>query len=147
MKKLKKSSIIKIVIVIAIMLFAVSTIVDFVRGFREPVVIVEGNELIIQSSYGVTIAKNEIYSLKLVDEMPTLTRGNGFGFGNTQKGQVKISNLGEGLAYIRVENPPYIYIQLGAIDKENYVFLNLHDADDTRELYESIQAWYEDTQE
>ena len=112
---------------------------SFVTGFREPVVKMDGDELIIKSSYGVTITKNEVSSVRLIDEMPTLTRGDGFGVGNTQKGKISISNLGEGFAYIRLGSPPYIYIELSGND--NYVFLNLHDANDTRELFENIQAW------
>lgn len=136
---MKKSFIIKISAAVIISVFMFMFIGSFVRGFREPVVSMAGDELIIRSSYGVTIAKRDIYSVRLIYEIPTLTRGGGFGVGNTQKGRVKVSNLGEGLAYVKVPNPPYIYLELLCI--ENYVFLNLHDADDTRELYENIQAW------
>ncbi len=142
---MKKSFIIKSIMVAIIMVVAVMTISSFVRGFREPVVFMDGDKLIIQSSYGVTVTKSEINSVRLIKEIPTLIRGDGFGVGNTQKGQVKISNLGEGLAYVKMPSPPYIYLELNGVSG-NYVFLNLHDANDTRELYGSIQAWYEDNQ-
>ena len=123
-----------------ILVLAVMIISSFVRGFREPAVFMDGNELIIRSAYGVTVTRSEISSVRLISEMPTLTRGDGFGFGNTQKGQISISNLGEGLAYVKVNNPPYIYLELNS-GNGNYVFLNLHKANDTLELFENIRAW------
>jgi len=69
--------------------------------------------------------------------MSTLTRLGGFGVANTQRGQVRIRNLGEGYAFIRANDPPYIFIEL----PDSYVFLNLHNANDTRQLYTDIQAW------
>ena len=137
---MKKSSIIKIVIMAIILVLAVMIISSFVRGFQEPVVFMDGNELIIKTSYGVTLNKSEINSVRLIDVIPPLTRGDGFGFGNTQKGQVSVSSLGEGLAYVKVPGPPYILLELNG-GSGNYVFLNLHNADDTRVLFENIQAW------
>ena len=110
------------------------------RGFREPSVIMDGNELTILSPYGVTLAKGDIKTVRLLNEIPPLIRRGGFGVLNTQKGKVKVSNLGEGLAYVKVPNPPYIYIEL-TVGGGNYVFINLHDADDTLEMYENIQVW------
>jgi hypothetical protein len=75
--------------------------------------------------------------------MPTLTRVGGFGVGNTQKGQIRVGNLGEGLAYVNLSSPPpFIYLELKFTSGYgNYVFINLNDANDTRKLYESIQTW------
>lgn len=140
---MKKSSVVKIIISVVILAAFAMIISDFIRGFREPAVIIDNDKLIIKSSsYGVTITKHEINSVKLINEIPPLTRGNGFGVGNTQRGKVSVSNLGEGFAYVKVPNPPYIYLQL--YSSYNYVFLNLNDANDTRELYGSIKSWYED---
>ncbi len=141
---MKKSSIIKIIIAAIILVGIVMIIRDFVLGFRQPVVLMDGDKLIIQSSYGVTVTKSEIYAVRLIEELPTLIRGKGFGVGNIQKGRVKVSNLGEGLAYVKVPSSPYIYLEL--VNNDNYVFLNLYDANDTRELYENIQAWHENSQ-
>lgn len=137
---MKKLSIVKIIILVAMTLITAMFVRGCIRGFREPVVFIDGDMLVIRSSdCGVTLHWREIYSVRLINELPTLTRGDGFGAFNTQRGRVRTSNLGEGLAYIRVNNPPYIYLEL--ISDDNYVFLNLHDADDTRELYRSIRVW------
>jgi hypothetical protein len=138
---MKKVSIIKIIITAIILVVILMIVSDFVRGFREPVVFIDGDELIIQSAYGVTVTKKEINSVRLINELPTLIRGDGFGVGNVQKGHVKISNLGNGFAYVNLKKGPlYIYLELVSI-KGNYVFLHLYDANNTRELYERIQAW------
>ena len=149
---MKKSSIIKIIIMVIIPLVTVMTVIDLVRGFREPVVFMDGDELVIQCSYGVTIPKRDINSVRLIREVPALIRGDGFGFRDTQKGQVKVSNPGGGniltyggLAYVKIPNPPYIYLEL-INRKDNYVFLNLYDANGTQELYGRIKAWFEGNQ-
>lgn len=63
---MKKSFIIKIIIVAIILVVTVMIISSFVRGFREPVVFMDGDELIIQSSYGVMVTKSEINSVRLI---------------------------------------------------------------------------------
>ena len=112
--------------------------VIFVRGFREPAVSMDGNKLIIRSASGVTLNKSEINSMRLTNVIPTLTREGGFGVGNIQKGKVS-SDLGNGLAYINWNTPPYIYLELNS--GKGYVFLNLYNADDTQALYGSIREW------
>jgi hypothetical protein len=137
----KKSTIIKVIISVLVLAAAVILIYDFSRGFNEPVVLIKGDELIIKSSGGVTVVRNEINSARLIDELPTLIRGKGFGFANVQRGGVKVNSLGAGLAYVnKSKGPPYIYLDLNKLNG-NFLFLNLYDADDTRELYEHIQAW------
>ena len=136
---MKRSQVIKVIAAVIILVVIVMNIISCAGRFREPVVLMNGGELIIQSPYGVTVPKNEINSVRLIDDLPTLIRGAGFGVGNTQKGKVSVSNLGGGFAYVKVNSPPYIYLEL--ISDDNYMFLNLHDANETRRLYESIRAW------
>jgi len=95
--------------------------------------------LLTVDNYGITVSKSPVDSIRLLNEMPTLTHLGGFGVGNTQRGQVRIHNLGEGLAFIRANSPPYIFIEL--LNTGNYVFLNLHNANDTRQLYRDLQEW------
>lgn len=136
-----KSTKIKAAICAVIAVVVIINIIAFVEGFREPVVLLDGNLLTIQAAHGVVLDRREIAQISLLDEMPTLTRGRGFGFGNFQRGEARISGLGEGRVYVRVGNnrSPYIFIDM--LNDTNYIFINLNNSGDTRELYRNLQVW------
>jgi hypothetical protein len=138
---MKKSLVIKLAVLLIVLLLAVMLIRGLAEGFREPVVTLDGYGLNIQSSSdGITVTRYDINSVRLINEIPVLTRGDGFGFGNVQRGNVSVRNLGEGFAYVDISAGPYIYLELnGAVG--NFVFINLNSENDTRKLYEEIQAW------
>ncbi|MDR1687686.1 MAG: hypothetical protein LBS21_03630 [Clostridiales bacterium] len=142
---MKKSILIKLAVLLIVLLLAVMFIRSLAEGFRDPVVSMDGYALNIQSqSDGITVMRFDINSVRLVNEIPPLTRGDGFGFGNVQRGNVKVSNLGEGFAYVDISAGPFIYLELnGAVG--NFVFINLSNESDTRLLYEDIQAWLQNT--
>lgn len=144
MSKKKKNKKWIIIAVVVVILVGIAMFVNsFVQGFREPVVSFDGNRMTIESSsYGVMIDRREIESVSLLDSIPVLTRLGGFGVLNFQRGQVRISNLGEGLAYVNVSNPPFIFINLN--NAHNYVFINLDSSGATRTLYARINEWLEE---
>jgi len=126
--------------VIAVIAVAVILIINsFYQGFREPRVRIDGNRLIIQTPNGITLDIQDIREVRLLQEIPTLTRVGGFGVLSTQRGQVRTSQFGNGLAFVRLNPPPYIFLELRTV--YNYVILNLHDAENTQTLYEDIRLW------
>jgi|GEM_PF-6578638 len=145
MNKKKKNKKWIIIIVVAVILVAIATLVNsFVQGFREPVVSIDGNRMTIETSlHGVMIDRREIESVSLIDVMPTVTRlGGGFEFWQFQRAPVRVSNLGEGLAYIRTDTPPFIFINLN--NTHNYIFINLDNSSSTRTLYARINEWLQE---
>ena len=115
---------------------------SFYQGFREPRVRIDGDQLIIQTPNGITLDIHDIREVRLLQEIPTLTRVGGFGVLSTQRGQARTSQFGNGLAFVRINPPPYIFLELRTVD--NYVILNLHEMERTQVLYREILDWLAD---
>lgn len=64
----------------------------FAMGFKENHLIITGDSIQFQGSYGETISPSEIKSVTLVNELPKITsKANGFAIGNIRKGYFKTS--------------------------------------------------------
>jgi len=113
-------------------------LVVMLPGFTDPTVTIEGGSLVISGSYGVTVDRGDVVSVTLVNELPRLARTSGFGTGTILKGRVSGPG-GAGRAFLRLNNPPYLYMELQGSPR--YIYLNLSDPDDTRELHRQITAW------
>lgn len=111
-------------------------------GTGAPIITIEGNTMSIDSSFGCEIIREHIISVTLVDTVPSLYRTNGYGMGVYLKGAVSNNKLGAGRAYIKTDNPPFIFITL---DDSNgkFLYLNLYNKKQTEELYSQINTWIE----
>lgn len=83
----KKRNNIGIAVLITTLIFVVALLV---YGFRESKIVIESEVVTIEGFYGETLAKDEIRSIELVDQLPVITlRTNGFALGSIRKGYFK----------------------------------------------------------
>lgn len=109
-------------------------------GKDAPVVTMEGETLHVESTFGCTIPKDQIVGVTLTETLPSLSRTNGMGLGVYQRGQYRAGGLGSGRAYLKTDCPPFILVTLNG-EKNDFLFLNLYDPEQTKALYEQICAW------
>ncbi len=133
----------KIVYVIAgIVSIAVCVFIGILifSGVKAPVFTIQGDVMNIESSFGCEISKKDITSLTLTDTLPPLSRTNGYGMGTYLKGAVQNRDLGAGRAYVKTDNPPFIFLELGGSDAK-FLYVNLYSREKTEELYAQLSKW------
>ena len=95
------------------------------------------NSMKFTGHYGVTIQTNQIEKVELLDNIPHIkTRTNGLGLGNILKGHFRLSELGKCRLFLRLPNPPYLYIELTGGDK---ILFNSTDPTYTLDIYNKIK--------
>jgi hypothetical protein len=98
--------------------------------------IVSDDSFEITGMYGDEWRKEDIKSVKLLDEMPEVTwKINGFGLSTMAKGVFKVKDYGKSLLFIEKE-PPYIYVNVG----EEHIFINGSSPEETRSWYWELTA-------
>jgi hypothetical protein len=102
-----------------------------IAGYQKNDLIVSDDSFEITGMYGDEWRKEDIKSVKLLDEMPEVTwKINGFGLSTMAKGVFKVKDYGKSLLFIEKE-PPYIYVNVG----EEHIFINGSSPEETRSWY------------
>jgi hypothetical protein len=102
-----------------------------IAGYQKNALIVSDDSFEITGMYGDEWRKEDIKSVKLLDEMPEVTwKINGFGLSTMAKGVFKVKDYGKSLLFIEKE-PPYIYVNVG----EEHIFINGSSPEETRSWY------------
>lgn len=87
--------------------------------------------------YDVEIPTAEIESVALLETLPRIQmRTNGFAMGSSLRGHFRFTDLGDGELYVEADAAPYILIEHAG----GFVIFNAPESDQTRALYEQIQA-------
>jgi hypothetical protein len=134
--KLKKGAgkhfIVPVTITIVALIF-VAVLLSFSLQSTEISLLDEGLE--IHGMYGEVYAWENIESIKLMDELPTIElRTNGSALGSKLKGHFRTTEHGSVKLFVDKNNPPFIYL-----DTENgLTIFNMYNKDDTQEIYSSI---------
>jgi hypothetical protein len=91
----------------------------------------------ITGMYGDKWNLSTIQSVKLLDEMPPVTRkNNGFGLSTLAKGKFTVEGYGNSLLFVRKQSSPYVYIELS----DENIFLNGETPEETKEWYEQLKT-------
>ena len=127
-KKLPAIIVGSIVIIVAIAMYG---------GSRPTKVIFRGNDIEFTGQYGLTINKDNIQKIELLNSIPHIkARTNGFALGRILKGHFTLDNFGKCRLFLHLPNPPFLYIEL---NNDNKILFNSTDPQYTKGLYEKIK--------
>ena len=103
----------------------------------ESKVIFSDDNIEFTGDYGIIIKESQIKEVKLLNEIPSIHRKiNGFNFGDIMKGNFLLSKFGKCQLFIRLSNPPYLYVELKYGGK---ILFNSRDSLYTKEVYEKLK--------
>jgi len=92
----------------------------------------------ITGMYGDKWDRSTIQTVKLLDEMPPVTRkNNGFGLSTLSKGEFTVEGYGKSLLFVRKQSSPYVYIELA----DETIFINGETPEETKEWYEQLKTF------
>ena len=116
---------------------AVIVILAF-RGSVENKVVLKLQEMDIQGLYGMDVLKTDILNVEIVDEMPPIKeRSNGFAGNNLCKGEFVLEDDSKCKLFINKEIPIFVRITC----KDDVLYINTKDSEETQNLYQSICNW------
>ncbi len=141
--KNNNKSIILTIIFTILILIGVS--IMFIIGEKEPKVILNDNNIEINTMYGVKIDYSEILEINLIDAKASQIdfgiRTNGFdGFGHNLKGNFKSNSMGNSLVYVYTNSSPVIQIKR---ENKTTVYINFKNSDKTMILYQDLLAVFD----
>lgn len=103
---------------------------------KQPDVLESDTEITFTGKYGMTINKEDITKVQLLDEIPEIKiRTNGLGLGTILKGHFILDELGACNLLLRLPNPPYLYIEY---EDDTRLIFNATDPDCAKKLYRSL---------
>ena len=121
-------------IITIVVLAAVGALLLF--GWFGTTITAEDDQIKITGLHGQKIAYDEIKSVELVDELPTITaRTGGYSLGGKRLGNFMTSEYGAVKLNLQNSEKPFIFIS--GNDGKLY-FINTADPDGTRALYDDI---------
>ncbi len=104
---------------------------------RPTKVILKGNDIEFTGKYGLTISKDNIKKVELLNNIPRVKkRTKGLGLGNILKGHFTLENFGSCRLFLHLPNPPFLYIEL---NNGNKILFNSTDSQYTKMIYEEIK--------
>lgn len=108
----------------------------FVVGYIDNEIKVNQDIFEITGMYGLELDIDDIEHMTLLDELPeVIMKTNGFATTNLLKGRFQlVEPYGTGTLFIQKRTKPVLYIQT----KDDYVMIARKDANETKELYESL---------
>lgn len=111
----------------------------FYFGFQPPTVRVEADALFVRNGvYNTTIPLTSIRSATLETVLPRIgIKTNGFGAGDTLRGNFHLDDWGVTRLYINRDSPPFLVIR--TLDNQ-YIVVNFKDPERTRMLYSELTA-------
>lgn len=128
-------------IIIAVLVLVGLPLLIFFGG-KDATIEIGNNELTITGMYGTTVSFEDINAVSLLEEsMDMLDYGrrvNGYGgIGQAAKGNFTSETLGEILLFVQLNASPTIFIDR---EEGKDIFISYTSPDETRALYEKIQA-------
>jgi hypothetical protein len=124
------------IIVLAIAIIGIVALI--VQGTAPSKVDVNNNHIVIKGMYGIKISIDEIQHLEFVTEIPKeFIRTNGFHYGNTMKGNFRVSGFGQSKLYLQDYHKPFIFISYNNGYK---ALINFKAEDKTEECYRFLSS-------
>jgi len=136
--KTPKGVIVSIILISAIILFAIGAL--FYYGEKDPEVSIVDDGIQIKAMYGLKIQFSEIAGISLIEksvkDIGIGRRTNGYGgFGGSLKGNFKSDTLGATLVFAQFNSSPTIRIE--RTGKED-VYISLRSSESTKQLYNEL---------
>ncbi len=123
--------------IIIIVVISIAMTISFSYSAKPTTVIFSGNNIEFTGKYGITIQADQIKNVELLDNIPHIKiRINGVGLGNILKGHFTLDEIGRCHLFLRLPNPPYLYIELNNGKK---ILFNSTDTTYTKNIYQRIQ--------
>ena len=132
-KQSKFERVLPVVIIVGISI-AITTL--FIYSARPTRVEFSDGSITFTGQYGITIQTDQIEKVELLDNIPYVkVRTNGIGLGNILKGHFILNEFGKCHLFLRLQNPPFLYIELSSGKK---ILFNSTDSTYTKEVYKHI---------
>ena len=123
--------------IIIIVVISIAMTISFSYSAKPTTVIFSVNNIEFTGKYGITIQADQIKNVELLDNIPHIKiRTNGVGLGNILKGHFTLDEIGRCHLFLRLPNPPYLYIELNNGKK---ILFNSTDTTYTKNIYQRIQ--------
>lgn len=122
-------------IVLSVLTVAISV---FLYGASRPTkAVISNNYITFTGLYGTTVPLVDIKKVELLDTLPhKKIRTNGLGLGCILKGHFKLEQIGTCRLFLRLPNPPYLYLEL--IDGSKILY-NSTDPLLAQQLYQKLK--------
>lgn len=112
-------------------------ILSFFYTIKNDDIIVNKDNLVISGIYSKSIDYSQIIGIDTISAMPAIAaRTNGSFFMNQAKGYFRLIDVGSAYLNLNLKYPPFIRIIL---KNNNYIFINLCDSKETKELFKKIE--------
>ncbi len=111
-------------------------------GTRPPTVTVGPDGVSVRTPLASSqLRKGMITAVSLEPTVPrVLGRSAGFEAMGSLRGYFQLDGLGKGRLFIYQRTPPYVLIR----SRDGFTFINFHERERTRALYEQLRAYVED---
>lgn len=132
----KSKSEIMVMVVIGFITFAIM-IITFSFGNEANNIIIKEDAIVIDGSYGITLKREDIKEIKLVDNIPEIGfKSNGYSDGGAiKKGDFKLENGEKVKLYVQSNKGPYIKISTVNFD----VYINYKDISLTNQSFNNLK--------
>jgi uncharacterized membrane protein len=125
-------------------LILVVLLVVLLGGEKDYRIIQIGSEIKIDAAmYDMTVQKDQVVSVSVIETIPRGSRTNGYGGMNKSFGHFSLSGYGKCMLYVYNKVDRYIVIELDG-SNPSYVIVNDKSEEKTDELFQSINQWLED---
>lgn len=119
-------------VIIAVIIFIVMVGVHS----KEAKVVVEGQNVKIEGSYGEAFLLNDISQVNLVDTLPAIKmRSNGYSLGSVKKGYFKTKSGETIKLFLHSSHGPYLHIQRKS---DMPVFINYEDSTQIQQVFNDL---------
>ena len=124
-----------------VLVFAAIMLVAY-GGLKDYEIKIEDSEITINAAmYDISVNKEDIASISLIDSLPDGIRTNGYGGTNKSFGHFTLDEYGSCMLYIYNSVDQYIVVQLKE-SNPGFVIINGKTPEETESLYEDISLWF-----
>ena len=110
-------------------------------GSRDYQITVRGDQMVIDAAmYDLTIERDQVASVSVINQLPSGTRTNGYGGMEKSYGHFYFDGYGACMIYVYNDADSYIVMQLKGGDP-GYVIVNGQTGKETQALYQTISSW------
>lgn len=110
-------------------------------GSKDYQITVHGDQAVIDAAmYDMTLQRDQVDSISMIDQLPSGTRTNGFGGMEQSFGHFYFDGYGACMIYVYNHTDSYIVLQLKGTDP-GYVIVNGPTQAATQALYQTLSGW------
>ena len=121
----------------------IAAVICFVAysGSQDYQITVRGDQVMIDAAmYDMTIERDQVDAVSVIDQLPSGTRTNGYGGMEKSYGHFYFDGYGACMIYVYNDAGPYIVMRLKGTDP-GYVIVNRQTGAETQALYQTLSGW------